>query len=278
MARLADNTFGQILRDHAAAEGIDLALAPYAMEPTSLAIVSIDAEAKPCYDFYLDGTADWHWTSAEMARLGSDSAVLHFGSIASWTTPGSEHIHAAVSAQYAGGQTLISYDPNVRPLLMGDPMRSRITVEASVGCPHIAKASREDLDWLYPGTGIEHVAARWRELGALLVVITDGSEGAHAYPTAGAPIHRPGRRVRVVDTVGAGDAFTAGLLSALVRRSLIVPKWVSEISADVLVDVIDEAILVASLSCERVGADPPSAVRRPNAHEKLSSADLQLNT
>lgn len=280
MARLSDNTFGRILREHATAEGIDLTLAPHAVEPTSLAVVSIDAEARASYDFYLDGTADWQWTPGEIARLGVDTAVLHFGSIASWTSPGSEHILDAVAAHHAQGRMLISYDPNVRPRLLGDPGRARTTIEASVCYAHIAKASREDLDWLYPGADIEHVAARWRELGARLVVITDGPDGARAYRAADDPIHLPGRRVDVADTIGAGDAFTAGLLSALAHRDITRPESVSSMSKEMLVDTLDEAILVSSLTCERVGADPPIAVQRPDRRERerLSPADFQFNT
>src|SRR5581483_8764841 len=55
MARLADNAFGRQLREHAAAEGVDLSNAPQATEPTTLAVVSLDAEGHAGYDFYLQG-------------------------------------------------------------------------------------------------------------------------------------------------------------------------------------------------------------------------------
>ena len=279
MARLADNTFGRILREHAAAEGIDLTCAPHAIEPTTLAIVSVDLDAQASYDFYLEGTADWQWTTAETTRLPADTAVLHFGSLASWTGPGDERIHAATSELHQRGQVLISYDPNVRPMLLGEPARARHLIERGVTAAHIVKASREDVEWLYPGTGIEHVSARWADLGALLVVITDGAHGAHAFRTAAAPVHRPGRRVAVVDTVGAGDAFTAGLLSALVRRGLHTPELVAQSSPAVLAAALDDAILVSALTCERVGADPPDRWTAPpgclSVHLRLRSPRLR---
>jgi fructokinase len=77
MARLADTAFGRILRDHARAEGIDLHAAPRAAEPSTLAVVSLDASARASYDFYLDGTADWHWTAEETGRAPEGTAVLH---------------------------------------------------------------------------------------------------------------------------------------------------------------------------------------------------------
>ncbi|MGW7539838.1 carbohydrate kinase family protein [Streptomyces sp. NPDC054770] len=278
MARLADNAFGRILRAHATAEGIDLTYAPAATEPTTLAVVSMDAEGQASYDFYLEGTADWQWTQVEAAHVPPETAVLHFGSVASWTPPAGDHIHATVQRLRASGTALISYDPNVRPVLLGDPERGRRAVERSVGVAHIVKASREDVEWLYPDTPVERVAARWLELGALLVVITDGPDGAHAFHTSAESVSRPGRKAAVVDTVGAGDAFTSGLLGALLRRGLHTPETVATATAAVLAAAVDDAVLVSALTCERLGADPPTARPRPHlpAHAPLAETDLSF--
>jgi fructokinase len=275
MARLADNTFGRMLRTQAEAEGIDLTHAPAAAEPTTLAVVSTDPEGRASYDFYLDGTADWRWTAAETARTPPDTAVLHFGSVASWTPPAAEHIHSAAQRLRTGGTTMISYDPNVRPALLGDPERGRRAVERSVGLAHVVKASREDVEWLYPGTPIERIAARWLELGALLVVVTDGADGAHVFPARAAHFSRPGRKVAVVDTVGAGDAFTAGLLGGLLRHGLHTPKSLAAATPDALTDAVDDAVLVSALTCERLGADPPTALprRHTSAQAPLAATD-----
>lgn len=262
MARLADNAFGRILRAHAEGEDIDLSAAPHAVEPTTLAVVSVDEDARASYDFYFDGTADWQWTSAEIGRLNPETAILHFGSIASWTSPGSELIHSMVAGVHSAGWALTSYDPNVRASLLGDPGRARDIIERSITVSNIVKASSEDVEWLYPMSSVDHVAARWLELGAQLVVVTDGPDGATAHRAASEPIRRPGRRVVVADTVGAGDSFTSGLLAALVARGILTPDALARMSASVLGDVLDEAILVSSLTCGRVGADPPTAAAR----------------
>ncbi|GGN38956.1 carbohydrate kinase family protein [Streptomyces fuscichromogenes] len=276
MARLADNTFGRLLREHAAAEGVDLAYAPAAVEPTTLAVVSTDAEGRASYDFYLDSTADWQWTEAETALVPRDTSVLHFGSVASWTSPADRHIHAVAQRLRAEGATVISYDPNVRPVLLGAPERGREAVERSVGTAHLVKASREDVEWLYPDTSIEKIAAHWLELGALLVVITDGPDGAHVFHAAAGSLSRPGRRVAVVDTVGAGDAFTAGLLGSLTRHGLHSPQTLAAADPGVLRIAVDDAILVSALTCERLGADPPTALPRPSlpAQAPLEVTDL----
>jgi fructokinase len=275
MARLADNAFGRILRRHAEAEGIDLSASPAAVEPTTLAVVSIDAQARASYDFYEQGTADWQWTAQEAARVPAGTAVLHLGSLASWTPPGDRHLHDAALRMRRRGGVLVSYDPNVRPGLMGDPARARAAVEPMAAAAHLVKASREDVEWLYPG-GMEEAAERWLTLGALLVVVTDGPDGAHAFRPALPPLTRPGRDTEVADTVGAGDAFTAGLLGGLVRRGLHTPAALRGAASARLAAALDDAVLVSSLTCERVGADPPAlaAGRSPMADTPLTAADL----
>ena len=257
MARMSDHGFGRMLRSAAATEGIDLEAAPHATQPTTLAVVSFEDGTDATYEFYFEGTADWQWTTAELGRLRSDAEVLHFGSIASWTAPGSERIDALVSDVRATGRVLVSYDPNVRPPVVGARARARELVERSVRRAHVVKASREDIDWLYPGRAVDEISAHWNALGTALVVVTDGPRGATAHRVGGRPLHRPGRAVSIVDTIGAGDAFTSGMLSGLVRRGLHVPARAADLSDAALADILDEAVLVSSVTCERAGADPP---------------------
>lgn len=258
MARLADNAFGRILRQRARAERVRLDAAPFASEPTTLAVVSLDVQARASYDFYRDGTADWQWTDEEIDRVPESTTVLHFGSLASWTPPGDERILALANRMRGRGNVLVSYDPNVRPRLLHDQGRAQSLVERGVRLAHLAKASEEDVAWLYPDRTVAEVARRWLRLGAAVVVITDGANGVDAFTEAAPAIHRPSRQVTVADTVGAGDAFTSGLLWSLTRRGLANPARLARCSAADLAAALDDAILVAAITCERAGADPPT--------------------
>jgi fructokinase len=259
MARFADDRYGRLLQSAAAAEGIDLNSAPRAAERSSVATASVDDRGGATYEFDIDGTSDWQWTAAELRELSPATDVLHFGSIASWRPPGAARIAELVGELRAGRRVLISYDPNVRPAVMGARERGLRLVEQTVRRAHVVKASREDVEWLYPEFTVDDVGARWSELGARLVVVTDGANGATAYRRTREPVR--GRRVTVVDTIGAGDAFTSGLLSGLVRRRLHRDRRLEGISDGTLADIIDEAALVAALTCEREGADPPRLTR-----------------
>ena len=257
MARFADDRYGRLLRAAAAAEGIDLRAAPRAAEHATVATATVADAGQVTYEFDMDGTADWQWTAAELRDLSPGTELLHFGSIASWTPPGAARIADLVADLRASGSVLISYDPNVRPAVFGRRDRGIEVVERAVRDAQVVKASREDVEWLYPEIAPADVATRWSRLGAKLVVVTDGADGAAAYRGTRAPLHRPGRRVTLVDTIGAGDAFTAGLLTGLARRRVHRNGRLEGIPDGTLADIIDEAVLVSAITCEREGADPP---------------------
>lgn len=257
MARLADDAFGRILREHAKSNGVDLSAAVDAHERATLAVVTLDEVGRATYDFYSAGTADWQWTDAELAGLPAGTGILHTGSLAAWTEPGADRIAALV--EKVRGDVLISYDPNVRPKLLGRPERTRPLVERSVAAAHVVKASDDDVRWLYPDESVEDAARRWLAAGPELVVITRGAAGASAFTRAGIDISRPGIPIRLVDTVGAGDAFSAGLLDAIATRGLGRPDRLAGIAERQLAEILDRAILAAAITCERAGADPPSA-------------------
>ena len=269
MARLADTAFGRILRDHARAEGIDLHAAPRAAEQSTLAVVWMDASARASYDFYLEGTADWQWTAEETGRAPEGTAVLHFGSIASWTPPGDVRILELAARLRERGDVLITYDPNVRPGLLPDRHHGRRVVERAITLAHLAKASTDDVEWLYPGQTPDQVARHWLRLGASTVVITSSADGAEAFTAQGWSVRRPALDVAVLDTVGAGDSFMAGLIGSLIARRQHSPADLARCAADQLGGALDDAILVASINCERRGNDPPTAADVAAARDRL---------
>jgi fructokinase len=250
--RISRDPLGAVLRRHAQRSGVDLTLSVDAAEPTTVALVELDDAGGAQYRFGVDGTADFGWTNAELGRIPDGTAAVHFGSLASWLPPGDAAIARRVAALRAGGAA-VSYDPNVRPHLQPDRAAARAQVEAAVPLAHLVKTSTEDLDWLRPGESIEDVARSWLELGPSAIVVTRGGDGSTAF-TAAATVGRPPVPVDVVDTVGAGDAFMSGLLDALDRRGLLTPAGIARAH---FADLLDDAALVAAITCSRAGANPP---------------------
>jgi fructokinase len=125
----------------------------------------------------------------------------------------------------------------------------------------VVKVSAEDLAWLAPDESPSHVARRWQALGPKIVIVTLREVGALAVMPNGQEINRPSPHVELVDTVGAGDAFTAGLLAAKERNELLRAlnrSALAALSPKTLATVIDEAALVTAITCSRRGADSPT--------------------
>ncbi len=248
LARFSTTRLGRRLRAHAETNGVDLRHAIDADEPATLAITSLADNGVATYDFYVDGTADWQWHGDELAPALTGPGILHTGSLAAFVSPGADHLTAALSTARHRG-TIVSIDPNIRPGLVGTPAAARDRVDQLVRLAHVVKASEEDVAWLYPDRAVEDVLRHWQDLGAALAVVTLGAGGAVAVSDTrsfrqSAPV------VDVVDTIGAGDAFTAGLLAAL---SPSAPRW----SDDDVATALRYAVAVAAVTCTRSGADPP---------------------
>jgi fructokinase len=258
MARVSTGPLGEIVRHHIVSNGLDLDACVLTDEQTTLAFASLDDQGRASYDFYVHGTADWGWSEAELGELPSGTRAAHTGSVAAFLAPGADALLAMWQRAHAGGQVLLSFDPNVRPALVGPREAAVSHVERFVAASHVVKASDEDLGWLYPDVSLDDAVGRWSTLGPQLVVMTRGAEGCVALTPSGATAERPGVQVDVADTIGAGDAFESGLLSAIADLDRLSPEAVAKLSDDDLAFVLERAITVSAMTCEKEGADPPT--------------------
>jgi fructokinase len=254
--RLSADPFGSVLRRHLERSAVGLQHVVSAADPSTIALVELES-GQARYQFSLG--ADFQWQAAELAFLPGGAQVVHFGSLASWLPPGDAAIGVAVGGLRRAAAALISYDPNVRPALQPDPAAARRQVEQCVSLAHIVKASLDDLAWLYGPDSADGIARHWLNLGASLVVITAGADGATGWTAEQPPVSRPRLDVRVADTIGAGDAFTSGLLDALARRNLLAAARMADLGDPaILAGVLDDACRAAGVTCSRAGANPPT--------------------
>jgi fructokinase len=259
-ARLSRDGFGMMLRSHLTGNGVSPRDLVTAGEPTTLAIATLREGGQASYSFYLNGTADWMWQPGELAPLAGDVTALYVGSLAAALPPGAAHVERLVATTRSENKTVIFYDPNLRPGAVPDVAAERRRVERQLQFTHVAKASAEDIGWLYPGEAVGEVARRWQRVGPDLVVVTLGSEGAYGLSRDGAELTVPPVPADVRDTIGAGDAFSAGLLDAMADERLLSPEGIAalpELGAPRLGRLLSSAGIVAALTCERAGADPP---------------------
>lgn len=245
---------GRLASDRLTASGVRLVPGSDRAPRTSVAVATLGPDGSAAYEFDLtwDPRPDAGWP-ADPYPYG----VTHVGSLGALLAPGADRVHALLHR--ASDRSAVTYDPNLRPTLLGDPGDVLPRVERLVALADVVKASDEDLAWLLPDLTAEEVALRWLALGPSLVVLTRGARGASAFRSGGR-VDVPPVSVAVADTVGAGDSFMAALIHGLTGAGLLGPDTRTALRAadpGTLRDVLTRCARVAAVTVSRPGADPP---------------------
>ena len=181
--------------------------------------------------------------------------ALHFGSLSLIRLPAANAFAELMRRE--AGRRIISFDPNIRASLVEDEADYRARLNEIFHLADVIKLSGADLSWIAPGRDIGDLAADWLAAEARLVVLTRGGEGATIF-ARGATVSRPTIKVKVADTVGAGDATMGGLLAALHDRDALSRERLERFGEAELAEILDFALAVAAVTCSRIGADPPT--------------------
>jgi fructokinase len=244
---------GTLIRDHLEESTVALARGSESALRTSVAVANLDANGVAQYDF------DLSWAVSPQASPRPGHLVVHTGSIGAVLAPGAATVIDMVRALRP--TSTITYDPNARPALMGDPRTARQSIERVVALADVVKVSDEDLAWLAPDTAPEDVARGWlMHEGPAMVIVTRGGEGASAYLHDGRTVTVTAPRVEVADTVGAGDSFMGGLIDGLWSADVLggdKREALRSIDSAVLQQILERSAHIAAITVSRSGANPP---------------------
>lgn len=254
---LSRDRFGAFLAERLAKEGVDGRFLTVSDGPTTISAIVTAQDGQPGYSFHGEGAADRRLMPADLpAVLPPEITALTFGSYTMAVEPVASTL--ADLAEREAGRRVISIDPNLRPMVVGDMARWAEAAERFYRVATIIKASEEDIRIAWQGQlSIGEAASYWLERGAGLVVITEGERGATAFNAAGQVSVR-GRPVRVVDTVAAGDSFHAALLAQLARAGRLSPAAIAALDLPALAELLDYATAAAAVTVTRRGADLPT--------------------
>ena len=248
---LSSDLFGNMLREALEASNVDTSAAHISDRPTTLAFVRlIDGHAT--YAFYDENTAGRMLTEGDLPETHADA--LFFGGISLVGEPCGS-VYEALMAREAP-RRVIMVDPNIRPSFITDEPAFRARLDRMLVLADIVKLSDEDLRWLLGDVTIEEGARQVLAKGARVVLITGGAKGAHGF-MADVEIFVPARKVAVVDTVGAGDTFNAGVLASLWRQGCLSKTGIETLSEAGLRHALELGAQAAAITVSRAGANPP---------------------
>jgi fructokinase len=258
LTHVGDDPRGRRITEYVKQSGAELVPGSMTADHTPTALATLDESGSAQYVFDID------WELAGTPEV-APPLVAHTGSIATVLEPGCRAVAALLDAYHLSAT--LTFDPNVRPVLIEDQEQGRTRIDRLVERCDVVKASDEDMRWIDPNRTPEQVAQTWLALGPSIVAVTMGERGAFAMCAAGTA-RVQARAVDVVDTVGAGDAFMTGLIDALWLLGLLGADKRAElrrISVDTLTGVLQTATLSSALTVARAGADLPDRAARDAA-------------
>lgn len=256
LSGVSTDLFGAGLTAALAASHVDTAFCIRSARPTTLAFVHLIA-GQPTYAFHDENSAGRMIAASGLPDLPGTVEAMLFGGISLAVEPAGTTYEALMTREAATRRVLM-LDPNIRPTLIADEAAYRARLNRMIGYADIVKLSDEDLRWLGGCHGISAGAEAILAQGPKIVFVTEGAAGAHAFTAAGS-VFVAARRAEVVDTVGAGDTFNAGVLAALHAAGALTKAGVAALSATTLQAALDLGTRAAAVTVSRAGANPPWA-------------------
>ncbi len=273
LGALSRDRFGRLLEQTLQSAGVYTGDVVRSDALTPIALVdSTGAEA--AYSFYLSATAHEALAALARRRLRPGVKALHVGTLALATDPPGSTI--VELAERASEGCVLVVDPNIRPAVIADRRAYLARLERLTRVAGLMKLSTSDMAWLYPERSVRDGARCLLEQGATCVVVTRGAHGAQAWIDAGTA-EVSAVTIQVADTVGAGDAFCAGLLAWLWKAERLSVQALRNLALPELGAALAYASAVAAAQCTRASAWGPTAADVEHLVAARGMSDVKLS-
>lgn len=247
---LSSDLFGDVLRAQLAASKVDSSPAAISDRPTTLAFVKL-TDGHASYAFYDENTAGRMLSADDLPQTEADA--LFFGGISLVVEPCGAAYEAMMLREASKRLTMI--DPNIRPSFITDEATYRTRLTRMMGAADIIKTSDEDLEWI---VGNADANALLASTGAQVILLTRGGDGV-SIVTADGTYDVAAEKAEVVDTVGAGDTFSAGFMAQLNKSGHLTKEGIIQAGEADLRAAAAFGAKVAAITVSRAGANPPWA-------------------
>jgi len=248
---ISTDNYGQTAKAELVSDNVLLDYVKYSDKPTCTAKVCLSESGSASYEFKIENTATFDFTSDWLPKPPAGwLKLLHIGTLATVIEPGASVL--IKWAEFVAQVAPIVFDPNIRPTVISDRNFYVMQVEQWVSLSSAVKVSDQDIKWLYPSFDIEQVVNKWLKKGPSLIVVTHGDQGLTGY-RKDEKVSIDAVRVKVVDTVGAGDTVGAILVEAILKVGL------TSLTGSRLETMLKRAAKAAAITVSRVGANPPTS-------------------
>ncbi|MYY02229.1 PfkB family carbohydrate kinase [Streptomyces sp. ATexAB-D23] len=259
---LGGDGFARLIEERLVLAGTELGLCARSELPTALAVADPGPDGTG-YHFHLQDTATFRLPErvSDVGRFGA----VYAGGLAAVVPPAADAV--AATARAGAEHSVLVVDPNVREDRTLDGSAAHRLRELCARA-HVLKVSDEDVTALWPGTAPDETCARLAEENRL-VVLTRGAAGSTAFTRDGGRTSVPAVRVDVVNTIGAGDAFMAAVLSWLADAGAFRDGGAARLPGGRAAEMLAFASQVAASVVAQSGTEPSRP--RPGGRTPLSA-------
>jgi len=250
---LSSDLFGEQLRATLAGSRVGSRYAHISNRSTTLAFVRL-VDGQASYLFYDEGTAGRMLSEADLPDFEGNVDALIFGAISLIPEPCGSAYEALMRRE--AGRRVTMLDPNIRPAFILDRDKHLARMGRMIAMADILKLSDEDMTWFGEAGETDDVISHWLDRGPKFIVVTQGSKGAVGY-TKNHKVTVTPKPVTVVDTVGAGDTFNAGILASLHDQGLLSKERLAALTETEMNAALTLGAAAAAVTVSRAGANPP---------------------
>ena len=257
-SRTSLDEFGQVIRNYLETEKVDLSLGVIAKEPSTVIKAFIQNDRSAKYEADLIGASDFCWNQQELVFGESNFTFVHLGSLTSYVEPGASEVEKWFTNLKNETSLLLSFDPNIRHPLDGQKAKDvRERAKRLCAISHFVKASDEDFEWIYQTNDFKSPAKELVSNGVGIVIITRGKNGTWAISSDKNEFEILAQDIKVIDTIGAGDSFSAAFLAQLIDKGINTLDKLKTMKIFELEEILNNSAHASGVTCSRKGANPP---------------------